>query len=83
MPSADPRDCASTGEPCAVKAASTVRGGADGTGLQSTSPAAYSTYPVRGQLLALLHPDCQDSRLGGVNGRGNCLSESARSSLER
>ena len=33
MPTADLRDCAPTGEPCAVKAARTVRGGADGKGL--------------------------------------------------
>ena len=37
MPSADLRDCAPTGEPCAVKAARTVRGGADGKGL-ATGP---------------------------------------------
>ena len=37
-----------TGEPCARKRASTVRGGADGTGLHpSTSPAAYSTVRVQ------------------------------------
>src|SRR5919202_5227261 len=43
MPSADLRDGASTGEPCAAKAACTVRGGADGTGLAQagTSLAAY------------------------------------------
>src|SRR5215210_3323813 len=32
MPSADLRDCPSTGEPCAAKAARTVRRGADGKG---------------------------------------------------
>ena len=53
MPSADLPDCPSTGEPCAVKAASTVRGGADGKGLQSTSPAAYSTYSIRRWFLAV------------------------------
>ena len=32
-----------TGEPCAMKVASTVRRGADGKGTEVTSPAAYPT----------------------------------------
>jgi DNA repair protein RadC len=35
-----------TGEPCAMKVASTVRRGADGKGTQVTSPAAYPTKPA-------------------------------------
>ncbi len=38
-----PRLSKTTGEPCAMKVASTVRRGADGKGTQVTSPAAYPT----------------------------------------
>src|SRR5215207_11471965 len=41
-----PRLSPATGEPCAVKAARTVRGGAVGKGPRGTSPAAYSTVPA-------------------------------------
>src|SRR5919199_5239130 len=48
MPSANLRDGASTGEPCAAKAACTVRGGAVGKRVaQTRTPlAAYSTLPI-------------------------------------
>ena len=58
-----------TGEPCAMKVASTVRRGADGKGTQVTSPAAY---PTKAAILANaaaiicghqhLSGDCQPSR---------------------
>ena len=53
-----------TGEPCARKRASTVRGGADGTGLHpSTSPAAYSTVQVQGRPCYLYRAIDRDGNL--------------------
>ncbi len=64
-----PRLSKTTGEPCAMKVASTVRRGADGKGTQVTSPAAY---PTKAAILANaaaiicghqhLSGDCQPSR---------------------
>src|SRR2546425_10305867 len=58
-----------TGEPCAMKVASTVRRGADGKGTQVTSPAAYPTnVAIRDSAAAIIcvhnHPsgDPQPSR---------------------
>ena len=48
MPSADPRDCSSTGEPGAVKAARPVRRGADGKGLGNQHLAGGLPYFTSG-----------------------------------
>ena len=64
-----PRLSKTTGEPCAMKVASTVRRGADGKGTEVTSPAAYPTKAaILANAAAIVcghnHPsgNCQPSR---------------------
>ena len=58
MPSANLRDCPSTGEPCAAKAACTVRRGANGKG-----PTGNGRY-LAGGLPYFTHPLPVSSTLG-------------------
>ena len=60
-----PRLSKTTGEPCAMKVASTVRRGADGKGTQVTSPAAY---PTKVAILA----NCASILIGHNHPSGNC-----------
>ena len=78
MPSADPRNYLSTGEPGAVKAARPVRRGADGkvpTDKVGNSPAAYPTLPIRVRCAAVW---CRESQAMALDGQSSQYREATQ-----